>query len=478
MNKISRRSFLASTGAGFAAIHAAKVESAERNDRPNIILCMADDLGWGDTAYNGHPALKTPNLDDMAASGLRFDRFYAGAPVCSPTRGSCLTGRHPYRYGIFSANIGHLPDEEVNLAEVLKDEGYATGHFGKWHLGTLTKTLKDSNRGGPKGIEHYQPPWDSGFDVCFSTEAKTPTWDPMTVPERAAGGVRADQTPGDKADTYYWSGPDKRATDNLKDDDSRVIMDRAIPFIQKAADDNQPFFAVIWFHTPHLPVVAGPDYLKMYDGYSERERHYYGCITAMDEQIGRLRSELKALGADDNTMLWFSSDNGPEWQRAGERAAGSAGPFRERKRSLYEGGIRVPGILEWPHGVKEARAIASPCSSSDFFPTAFAVLGLSAYDTPEPSDGVNLLPLIDGRTSIRPTPIAFQTQGMYALSDNRYKLISPDAGDAWELYDLLADPRELNDLANDKPEIVSSMRIKFESWRASCASSLEGHDYE
>ena len=184
--------------------------------RPNVILVMTDDQGWGDTGYNGHPTLKTPHLDRMAGQGLRFDRFYSGAPVCSPTRGSCLTGRHPYRYGITFANAGHLKKEEITLAEALKVLGYTTGHFGKWHLGTLTTQVRESNRGGPGSERIYSPPWENGFDTCFSTEAKVPTWDPMKAPGA-----------GRPYGTHYWTGPGKRETENLDGDDSRVIMDRA-----------------------------------------------------------------------------------------------------------------------------------------------------------------------------------------------------------------------------------------------------------
>ncbi len=155
------------------------LSAAAARQRPNVILCMTDDQGWGDTAYNGNPVLKTPHLDEMARSGIRFDRFYAGAPVCSPTRGSALTGRHPYRYGIPFANSGHMLPQEITLAEALKTQGYTTGHFGKWHLGTLTTKIRDSNRGRPGDATHYSPPAQNGLDVDFSTEAKVPNWNAL-----------------------------------------------------------------------------------------------------------------------------------------------------------------------------------------------------------------------------------------------------------------------------------------------------------
>jgi len=442
-------------------------ETKDKN-KPNIILCMADDLGWGDTGFNGNSIIKTPNLNAMAKAGMIFTRFYSGAPVCSPTRGSCLTGRHPYRYGIFSANVGHIRRKEITLAEALKTQGYTTGHFGKWHLGTLTTKEKDSNRGGPKGAKHYCPPWENGFDVCFSTEAKVPTWNPMEMPET-----------NKPYGTYYWRQDGTKVTENLDGDDSRVIMDRVVPFIRNAVDNSKPFFAVIWFHAPHAPVVAGPQYRKMYSQYSEDQQHYYGCITAMDEQVGRLRSELFALGIADNTMLWFCSDNGPEGKDGTHgRTRGSAGPFRGRKRSLFEGGVRVPGLLEWPARIKAGQVTDIPCSTSDYFPTTLDVLGLKMKGQPEPIDGVSLLPLIEGKMNERPVPIAFESASQVSLTDNRYKIYSKDNGKTYMLFDLLEDPGESKDLAAEKTQILESMKAKLVRWRTSCKESLAGKDYK
>jgi len=431
--------------------------------RPNVILCMTDDQGWGDVGYRGHPVLKTPHLDQMAKDGLQFERFYAAAPVCSPTRGSCLTGRHPFRYGIFFANTGHMKPQELTLAEVLKKAGYRTGFFGKWHLGTLTKTVKDSNRGGPGGAKHYAPPWEHGFDVCFATEAKVPTWDPMKKP----GGS------GDYG-TYYWDGPESRVTENLAGDDSRVIMDRAIPFIHESAKADKPFFAVIWFHTPHLPVVAGGKYREMYKDQPGTD--YFGCLTAMDDQMGRLRKELQSLGVAKNTMLWFCSDNGPEGRRD-TQSNGTAGPLRGRKRSLYEGGVRVPGLLVWPAQITKHRVIDVPCVTSDYFPT---VVDAFELDVPElesrPYDGVSLLPLIEGRMKERGRGIGFESRGQLAWTEDRYKLIRT-GNKPFELYDLQADPGERRDLADEQPEVVKQMQGKLDSWRKSCEASREGKDY-
>ncbi|UCC98087.1 MAG: sulfatase-like hydrolase/transferase [Phycisphaerales bacterium] len=466
---VSRRIFLRCLAGGAVGMVLPQPLFSKGDDanKPNIILCMADDLGWGDTGFNGNSIIKTPNLDAMAKAGMRFTRFYCGAPVCSPTRGSCLTGRHPYRYGIFSANAGHMPKEEITLAETLKAQGYATGHFGKWHLGTLTTKEKDSNRGGPKGAKHYSPPWENGFDVCFSTEAKVPTWDPMK-----SGNT------GEAYGTYYWRQDGTKETENLEGDDSRVIMDRAVPFIREAAQAGEPFLAVVWFHTPHLPVVAGPEHQKMYSQYSEDEQHYYGCITAMDEQVGRLRRELRALGVADNTMVWFCSDNGPEGKDGKHgRTRGSAGPFRGRKRSLFEGGVRVPGLLEWPARIKAGQVTDLPCSTSDYCPTIMDVLGFRLKGQPEPVDGVSLVPLFEGTMSQRPVPIGFESGSQLSLTDNRYKIYSADKGKRFMLFDLIEDPLETRDLAAEKPQILQSMKAELARWRASCQNSLAGKDY-
>lgn len=467
---VNRRDFLRSIASGAMALALQRPLFSKTNEaeRPNIILCMADDMGWGDPGFNGNKIIKTDNLDTMAQAGIRFTRFYSGAPVCSPTRGSCLTGRHPYRYGIFFANIGHMRKEEVTLAEALKTQGYTTGHFGKWHLGTLTTKEKDSNRGGPKGAKHYSPPWNNGFDVCFSTEAKVPTWNPMKKPDT-----------NEPYGTYYWSQDGTKVTDNLQGDDCRIIMDRVIPFIQNSAEKSKPFLAVIWFHAPHLPVVTGPQYRKIYSQYSEDEQHYFGCITALDEQVGRLRSQLRELGISDNTMFWFCSDNGPEGKDGKHgRTRGSAGPFRGRKRSLLEGGVRVPGLLEWPARIKAGQVTDFPCSTSDYFPTVMDILGFKMKGQPEPVDGISLSPLFNGKMQKRPKPIGFESGSQLSLTDNRYKIYSSNKGKTYMLFDLLEDPGETKDLAAEKPQLLKSMKSMLIKWRKSCQDSLAGNDYK
>jgi arylsulfatase A-like enzyme len=296
-------------------------------------------------------------------------------------------------------------------------------------------------------------------------------WDPALDP--------AQHTP---YGTAYWSH-EGRVTDNLRGDDSRIIMDRAVPFLRSAAQNGTPFFAVIWFHAPHLPVVAGPDYAARYAEFDKYRQHYYGCITALDEQVGRLRAELRELGVAENTLVTFCSDNGPE---GNETAPGSAGSFRGRKRSLYEGGVRVPAVIEWPARIAAGRASDVPCCTSDYLPTVLDLLEIETAAV-TPLDGISLLPLFDEQMTERPQPIGFQSAGQIALSDNRFKLIhvpargrrrAPADEREYRLFDLREDPSETTDISADHPDVASRMRATLEEWERSCHRSLAGDDYD
>lgn len=442
---------------------------ARKPDYPNIILMMADDLGWGDTGFNGNTVVQTPNMDDLAGHGLVFKRFYSASPVCSPTRASCLTGRNPYRMGIPNANTGHLPKSELCLAEILKETGYSTGHFGKWHLGTFTSTMRDANRGRSGDTSHLSIPSDHGFDEFFSTESKVPTWDPMIRPnsfdndrgESLRYGWTAPVNDFDSVfyGTRYWVAAEKPVFENVKGDNSRVIMDRAIDFIERSIAADDPFFSVIWFHTPHLPVVVPEEYKNPFKEESNDIQLYYGSIAAMDEQIGRLWNTLESHNADDNTIIFFCSDNGPEL-----RTPGSASNFRGRKRDLYEGGIRVPAFAVWGDRIEPGGVSNFPAFTSDYLPTIMDLLDLSYSDSNHELDGASFSKVILGGESTREKPMGFLYPGKMSWVSHQYKLISTDKGESFELYHLINDPEEKNNLIDQLPEISSNMKADLYDW--------------
>ena len=448
---------------------------------PNIILVMCDDLGWGDTGFNGNSRVQTPNLDRLASMGMKFNRFYSASAVCSPTRASCLTGRNPYRMEIPTANSGHMKDGEITLPEILKDQGYATGHFGKWHLGTLTTKVRDANRGRPGDSSHYSIPTMNGYDEYFVSESKVPTYDPMIKPlvfDTARGeGLRygwaavEDKNQAQAYGTYYWVGEEKSETQNLEGDNTGLIMDRAISFIEKATKQNQPFLTVIWIHTPHLPVVADRSHREMYADLSHEEQIYYGTITNMDEEVGRLWKTLETLEVSNNTMLWFASDNGPE-----DRTPGSSGPFRERKRSLHEGGIRVPAFCVWPEQINNAQETNTPAITSDYLPTILDMLDIT-YPDNRPLDGISLKEVINGSQEKRDSPIGFWFRQKRSWVTDQYKLISKDNGETFELYDLLADKEEQQNIIENHSELAENMKGELAEWIASCERSGKGLDY-
>ena len=350
---LSRRTFL---GGGMAA---ALASARAAGSPPNIVLCMADDQGWGDVGFRNHPVLKTPVMDELAATGLRFERFYAAAPVCSPTRGSVLTGRHPNRYGCFSWGRTIRP-QEVTIAEAVKGAGYATGHFGKWHV-------------GPVRADSTVSPGASGFDEWLSSP------------------------------NFFENDPlmsRKGKVVQTRGEGSQVTVDAAIEFIRGAASREQPFLAVVWFGSPHDPHEALEADRQMYRTQPEKLQHFYGEITAMDRAIGNLRRELRTLGVAGNTLLWYNSDNGAI-------PVGSTGGLSGGKGDLYEGGIRVPAMIEWPDRIPKPRMIHLPCGTVDMYPTLVELAGARVQRQVEPLDGISLVPLIDGRMEARTRPLGF-----------------------------------------------------------------------
>lgn len=427
--------------------------------KPNVILIMADDLGYGDVGFNGNTIIKTPAMDKMAASGMKFTNFYAGGPVCSPTRGTVLTGRHYFRYGVFSANIGHMPKQEIVLPEILKEQGYATGHFGKWHLGTLHK---EKSPKGPKRkpLENYSPPSFHSYDQSFVTESAVATWNP------SVGGRYIDNP-------YYFNGIEE--TENLAGDDSRVIMDRVIPFIENATAAKKPFLSVIWFHTPHEPVIAGPEYKKMYAEYSDGKQDYYGAVTAMDDQIGRLQATLEKLDIDDNTIIWFCSDNGPEGKFESDKRPGTTGGLRGRKRSLYCGGVGVPAYVVWPGKVKAGSETNFISGTLDYVPTIMDALNIKMPDD-RAIDGTSLVPMIEAKQASRIKPMPFMHKGKAAWIQGDMKYIT-EGKKVTEVYNLRTDRFEKDNLIAQYKEDALAMDKHIMNWNLSCKDSHAGKDY-
>jgi len=449
--------------------------------RPNIILAMADDQGWGDMAYNGHPILQTPNFDTAAAAGLRFDRFYAAAPVCSPTRASVLTGRHPNRMGVFKWGYPMRP-QEVTIAEALGAAGYTTGHFGKWHLGSV-------RRASPVH------PGRNGFDEWLSAPN---FFDNDPILSRQGRAVQ------------------------LSGESSLVTVDAALDWIRKVSEGDAPFLAVVWFGSPHNPHIALKEDLALYPSANAKQKPFLAEITAMDRAFGKLRDSLEELGIRENTILWYTSDNGALPR------VGSTGGHRGHKGDVYEGGLLVPAILEWPQQITSPRTTRVRCNSSDLYPTLLEIAEAKVEHQP-PLDGVSLVSLIEGSADQRPRPMGFwdyairgvrtpsaqwmgellaaqqngrdlpphelsvraaelpqppysldEFPGHAAWINGDWKLhrVENKAGEVtWELYDLAADRQEANDLAAVEKSRVDDMRGELRDWLRSIVRSLNGEDY-
>ena len=441
--------------------------------KPNIILIMSDDQGWGDVGFNGNERIITPHLDKMAAEGVRFDRFYASSSLCSPTRGSVLTGRYPFRYGILAAHTSGLRVGEITIAEMLKEQGYATGFFGKWHIGWVR--MED---GGSRG--HFSPPSLHGFDEWFATTSAVPTWDPTVTPDNWDNWGAKPGQPWKGGDPYVHNGIS--VTDNMQGDDSRIIMDRVIPFIE--ANKDGPFLATVWFHTPHEPILAGEEYKDLYPKAGELRKNYYGCITAMDDQIGRLRSKLRELGIERETVLFFCSDNGPSDSMA-KKGVASAGPFKGHKHTMYEGGLLVPACAEWPGMIESGTVVTARCSTVDYFPTIANIAGFSFSDSKDrPIDGIDMMPLISRDRSERGKDLFFGYRRLYqgtdgaAVISGHYKLLrEAKKNGRLRLYNLEEDPYETKDLASEMPERLAALNQNLEAIDTSCQLSRDGADY-
>ena len=406
----------------------------------NFVLVMADDMGWGQTGYYGHPVLKTPQLDAMAAAGLRFDRFYAGAPNCSPTRATVMTGRTNDRTGVEDHGFA-LRRQERTMARGLSEAGYATGHFGKWHLNGLR------GPGVPVVADDAHGPGVFGFDEWLSVTNFFER-DPLM----SRNGLFVQQT----------------------GDSSEVVVADALRFIGRQVARSKPFFAVIWYGTPHSPWIASEEDRAPFGELDERSQHHYGELVAMDRSIGTLRAGLRELGVERNTLVWFTSDNGGLPRIEPETVGG----LRGFKGSLYEGGIRVPAVVEWPAGIQESRITKYPAVTMDIFPTVAALAGLPETALLQPQDGVDLSPVFAGHDGPREKPIGFRHTGRVALIDNNLKIVDNDReAEALEVYDLESDPSETRELTPERSADAARLRAAIEQWNESVTASADGADY-
>ena len=472
------RFILALLATTFTATSATAQDIADRAEgvyKPNIILVMADDQGWGDVGYNGHPYVRTPELDAMANDAFVFDRFYAAAPVCSPTRASVMTGRSPIRTKVTNHGRYMRPHEQT-IAESFRAAGYVTGIFGKVHLGSG----QPDSPCNPTGM---------GFD------------------EWVIGLNFFDNDP-------YLSRNGK--IEHRKGKGSVIAMDDTLAFLRKYKERGQPMFVVVWFPSPHDPHQEIPEGPALYNG--KDQAGYYREITLLDQQLGRLRRELRSQDIADNTILWYCSDNG------GLNKATSGG--REKKGSIYEGGLRIPGIIEWPAGNLKGRT-SVPAWTCDIYPTLLAMAAIES-EALHPLDGIDLSDIIAGRAEKRSKPMGFWhgfQRGQSTWSDRILKAImeKQHAGvplphdeprickdvdefpqfpediamghAAWndwpwkmhrigdtkyELYNLADDPMERADRSTDSEQQLrlEAMKSELDGWMRSVIRSLNGKDYD
>ena len=516
--------------------------------RPNIVLMLSDDQGWGDVeyaqerapgdVYPGHPELKTPELAAMAQAGLRFHRMYSAGSNCSPTRASFITGRAPRRNAIEMAYSGGMRNLELTIAELAKTQGYMTGHFGKWHLGDLDRADERDggnfarcapNRGstspgcqGTSGGEFYSAPWHHGYDRSFASPQALPTFEPMRRDQ--AGPLPSE---GNFHGGHYFTGHREYVdidSADLSGDASAILVREATRFIDDATAAGRPFLAVLWFHPPHVPHRLDQATLDEFytpeeqSTWNEYEARYYSGMTAMDREIGRLRAYLRDRGIEKDTLVTFTSDNGLSGSVRMDYKSEGKGGLRGFKGSIWEGGVRVPGIIEWPGRIAPGET-HTPMITSDYLPTLADIWGLEMPDA-RPLDGESMTEVLFGdRTTQRKGRVAFsdcddpvpvrgddelddcdsagrgrggrglsRVGGGRSIMDHRYKLISVTSGREWELYDLHNDPREetpvatLADIDSKPTEIQTlfhSLHEGITSWfEVEAAASYAGEDYD
>lgn len=447
---------------------------AESTERPlNVVMILADDLGWTDLTGYGSDLHETPEIDRFARESMKFTHAYAAAPICSPTRAAWMTGKYPARlhmtiwheYALRGPDRGrrlvppraeaNLPHAELTLAEALKAAGYRTLHVGKWHLGDAG---------------HF--PETQGFEVNIGG---TMWGAPATFfyPYRGPFGSR-------KEPRYVPDLHDGKEGEYLTD----RLTDEALELIEASKD--APFFLNLSFHTVHTPIEGKPELVSYFQEKVRPDRNhhnptYAAMVRSLDENVGRVLRRLDALGLRERTIVIFTSDNGGVVHRTGSGWVTTNAPLRSGKGSLYEGGIRVPLIVRWP-GVTEAGSVSDvPVSTQDFVPTLVEGLGLSVEaERVEAMDGVSLLSVLRGGTATLDRRALFwhyphyypTTTPVSAMRSGDWKLLFFYEDRRVELYDLEDDPGEKNDLSKVRPEITRSLRGRLEEWLRDVGAQL------
>jgi arylsulfatase A len=405
-----------------------------QNKRPNIVIALCDDLGYGDLECFGHPHIKTPHLNKLASEGMKLTDCYAAAPVCSPSRAGMLTGRTPYRCGVYDwipeNSPMHLRDKEVTVATLLRRSGYATCHVGKWHCN------------GKFNSGQQPQPGDHGFEHWFATQnnARPTHKDPVNFVRngRPAGPL-----------TGY---------------SSELIAQEAIDWLTTTWDRSKPFCLFVWFHAPHEPIATSPKFMDMYAEHDEAI--YYGNVTEMDHAFGRVMKALDDMKLRDETFVMFTSDNGPETlkrYRGAHRSFGSPGPLRGMKLHMYEGGIRVPGIVRWPGKTRPATTCREPINGTDVLPT---LCDIAAVKVPadQPIDGASMLPIFKGKPIKRDVPLywrydkALSKPLTVAMRQGDWKILADNAMTQFELYNVRQDIGEQHNLAATEPQRLERMK--------------------
>ena len=421
-----------------------------QNTSPNIVFILADDLGYGDLSGYGHPHIHTPHLDRLAGEGIKFTDFYSPSPLCSPARAGMLTGRTPFRTGIKSwipegQNV-YLRKEEITLATVLRNQGYQTFLSGKWHLN------------GGLADARFPQPQDHGFDAWMALHA-------FAIPHH--------QNP-----TNFFE--DGEALGELEGFSAGIVMEKALDFLDRR-DPDRPFFLYVPMNEPHSEIASPAEFNEMYREFTtgtidpdvleyRGPGEYYANITYMDHQIGRLLDRLDRLGLRDNTIVIFTSDNGPvteQWRKPWEvNMFGSTGGLRGRKGDLFEGGIRVPCFMRFPPRIPAGLESAVPVHGYDLLPTLCGMLGFRL--PPERAiDGVDFSSIFAGNELVRGQPLfwAFELQPdqdppgfQYAAREGKWKLLMNQSGEKVLLYDLEKDPYELTELSKKYPAVVRRLQ--------------------